>query len=222
MVLATEPTPKIGPVLEKAAWETTSIFDGCRSKLVSDKSFDRVLDDRRTVRTFSSASLENVLGFVQRVFEPHYTGRGTFSGRKRKLIVSAGALHPIDIIIASGASVGDPILFCDKSQKFLTLVVSNQCELAIAVEEVQKIVPTAIGHMLLFVGDLRRVASAYDSPESLLWRDGGAAIQACSMAAGAYGLTCCPLGHTGQSILNSVRVPHSDIVAIGLVIIGKE
>jgi len=138
------------------------------------------------------------------------------------MIVSAGALHPIDIIIVSGVGVSDPIIFCDKSQKFLTLALSNRCELAIAVNEVEKIVPTAVGHLLLFVGDLRSVASAYSEPESLLWRDGGAAIQACSMAAEAYGLTCCPLGHTGQSILNALRAPHSNIVAIGLVVLGKK
>lgn len=216
-----EPKPKSNFVSKKSAWEATSIVRRFDSIISSKKSFDEVFQNRRTTRTFCSESLELALDFVQHVFKPHHTGKRTLSNRQRKAMVSGGALHPIDIIVVSGNGVNEPILFCDQTQEFLTLPIENQFSFNAAVSEARKIVPTANGHMLLFVGDLHRVASAYDAPESLLWRDGGAAIQTCSMAAHAYDLSCCPLGHTGQAILKELRTPHSDMIAIGLVIIGS-
>ena len=220
LVPPTEPRPKEGSILNKPAWEATSVFDDARTILTSSKSFDNVLDNRRTTRAFRPAGLPRIFDFIQRVFEPHHSGSGKLSGRKRKVAISAGALHPIDVIVVSGTGVREPILYCDQSQRFMTLPLVNQIEFAAAVGEAENIVPSAIGHMLLFVGDLRRVSSAYEAPESLLWRDGGAALQTCSMAAEAYEFACCPLGLTGQAIVKAVITPHRDMIAIGLVVIG--
>ena len=90
-----------------------------------------------------------------------------------------------------------------------------------AIRDAKCIVPSAEGHMLLFVGDKRRVFKAYEAAESLLWRDGGAAIQACSMAACAYGYAFCPLGYTGAAALSALGPPHKEFVALGLAVFGR-
>lgn len=221
MELPIEPKPKEEPILDKSAWKATSVFTDSRTTLSSYKSFDDVLDNRRTTRSFQPARLGLVLDLIQRVFEPHHFGSGTLSGRKRKVAISAGALHPIDIVVVSGTDVSEPLLFCDRSRRFMTLPLANQSEFAAAVNEAGKVVPSANGHILLFVGDLRLVSSAYEDPESLLWRDGGAVLQTCSMAAEAYDLACCPIGLTGHAILKALGAPHSDMVAIGLIVIGR-
>lgn len=136
-------------------------------------------------------------------------------------MISAGALHPIDVLIACGPDVDEPILYSDRHRKFFTVPVLKPAGFRNAVDEASKILPHASGHLILFAGDRRRVSNSYKSPETLLWRDGGAAAQACSMAAFATDYGYCPMGYTGSAILSAIGPPHRDFVALGLGLFGR-
>lgn len=218
-----EPSPKtnFSRIGEKSDWKATSVLKDVRLTLTCSKPFDKVLEDRRTRRVFSPVDLRETRAFIQHVFVPRQIGRGRLAGLSRKTIISAGALHPLEVIITDGKEVDEPLLFSDKTKRFLTLAVLNKSKFDEAIADAKCIVPSAEGHMLLFVGDKRRVAKVYEAPESLLWRDGGAAMQACSMAACAYDYAFCPLGYTGTAVLNALGPPHKEFVATGLAVFGR-
>lgn len=223
MGLPSEPSPKsnIERVDEKAAWGATSVLKDVRVTFASEMSFDEVLEDRRTRRVISEVTLEETMGFIKHVFAPRQLGKERLAGRKRKTMISAGALHPIDVVIVSGPDVDEPIVFSDQRQKFLTIPILDQTGFNAALEEARQIVPSATGHLLLFAGDGRRVEQSYGSPYTLLFRDGGAAAQVCSMAAFAYGYGYCPLGYAGSAMLSAIGPPHCDFLALGLSVFGR-
>ena len=196
------------------------MMEGTASEWRAKKSFDEVMELRRSPSVIAEVSLECTLGFVRHVFRTREVGEGENYGLARKPSISAGALHPIDALVVAGPDVHEPILLTDHSGKCVTLSVKCPDTLANAIADCREILPTARGHLLLFAGDRRRVAEKYRPAESLLWRDAGAALQTCAMAAFAYGFAFCPLGDTGSSILNQLDPPHEDFLALALGVFG--
>lgn len=218
-----EPEPKsnVEAIGKKPDWRANAVLKDVRFEFSSKKTFDDVFENRRTCRTISEVSLCETRAFVSHVFAPRHIGKGRLEGLMRKTMASAGALHPIDVLIVDGPDVDDPILFSDRHKKFLTVPILQESGFRSAVVEAASILPNASGHLVLFVGDKRRVSKAYKAPETLLWRDGGAATQACSMAAFALDYGFCPIGHSGTAILSAIGPPHRDFVALGLGLFGR-
>ena len=205
----------------KAGWATTGVMEKSVVQWRTEKSFDEVMELRRSPSVMGEVSLDCTLGFVRHVFHTREVGRLENFGLARKPPISAGALHPIDVLVVAGPEVQEPILFADRNGKCLTLPVKCPHILANAVADCREILPTARGHLLLFTGDKRRVAAKYRPAESLLWRDAGAALQTCAMAAFAYGFAFCPLGDTGRAILDQLNPPHEEYVALALGVFGQ-
>lgn len=223
MGLHTEPKPTSGvaQAAGKSSWKATSVLNDVHDPISSNLTFDEVLEGRRTRRKFSEVRLRDTCSFIEHLFSSRFVEFSSEEGRVRKVFISSGALHPIDVIIVSGPNVEEPILFHDRKRKFVTLPVHDQLSFFEAVEEALKIQPTAEGHLLLLAGDKRRLSASYTNSESLLWRDAGAVLQACSIAAYAYGYGFCPLGYTGSATLQAIGPPHEDYVAVGLALFGR-
>ena len=205
----------------KAGWATTGMVENRVSEWHADKSFDEVMELRRSPSVIGEVSLECTLGFVKQVFRTREVGQGENFGLARKPSISAGALHPIDALVVAGPEVQEPILFSDQYDRYLTLSVECPDTLANAIADCREILPSARGHLLLFAGDRRRVTEKYRPAETLLWRDAGAVLQTCAMAAFAYGFAFCPLGDTGRAILNQLDPPHEEFVALALGVFGQ-
>ncbi len=223
MVSNIDPIPKAGcgVATEKDRWPAVSVLDCVGGEPKSELSFDQVQFERRSSRAFFSASLEDTCGVIRRVFGVQMTGTGSQANRVRKSVVSAGALHPIDVVIAAGPGVTEPIVFDDQANKFLCLPVRDGDALKKATSRAYSVLPESDGHLLVFVGDLSRVSAHYSNPVSLLWRDAGAALQACSMASFAYGYNFCPLGVLGADVLSAIASVPPEREALGMAIIGK-
>ncbi len=224
MVSATDepnPKPNVTKMEQKKDWQATSILKDVRLKFNSSKAFDEVFEERRTRRVMSDVPLRETRAFIKHVFSPRQLGKGALKGRTRKTMISAGALHPIDIVIVAGPDVYEPIIFSDRYKKFLTIPILDPDGLKSAIENAENIQPLANGHLFLFAGDKNRISKLYDNPESLMWRDSGAASQACSSAAYAYGYAYCPLGINGTDILNSIGPPRTSFVALGMGVFGR-
>lgn len=223
MTTHTEPEPKsnVTRLIERSSWEATSLLNDVRVKFPSDMQFDEVLSQRRTRRVFEPVTLRETRGFIKHLFTPQKVGRNKRQGRFLKSFISSGALHPIDVLIVSGPDIESPVLFLDERSKFVTVSVLNPDALKHANSEAQAIQPTANGHLILLAGDRRIVSNHYSSSESLLWRDAGAALQTCSMAATAYGYAFCPLGPTGRNVLTAIGPPHGDFIALGMAVFGR-
>jgi hypothetical protein len=139
----------------------------------------------------------------------------------RKAAISAGALHPVDALLISGPNVDGPIVYDDESDSFLTLSVEDDLGLGAWIASASNVVPSARGHLLLLVGDASLVSSIYENAHSLLWRDGGAALQTLSMTAMSRGLAFCPLGLLGDDALRAIAGDRRNAIAIGTAIIGR-
>ena len=205
----------------KAAWAATGVTENSITEWRTDMSFDEVLESRRSPSAISAVKLDRTLGFVAHVFRTQEIGHSENSGLARKPSISAGALHPTDVLVIAGPEITEPILYSDRFDKFLTLPVENSETFEQAVEDCREIHPAARGHLLLFAGDMRRVAQKYRPAESLLWRDAGAVLQTCAMAAFAYGFAFCPLGDTGRAILDQLDPPHEDYLALAVGVFGR-
>ena len=199
----------------KAGWAATGVMEQPATVWRARKSFDEVIELRRSPSVIEEGKLEYALGFVGLLFRTWEAGQGQNFGLARKPAISAGALHPIDVLVAAGPGVQEPMVYSDRDSRWLTLPVKCPDAFAEAVGDCREILPKARGHLLLFAGDRRRVAAKYRPPESLLWRDAGAALQTCAMAAFAYGFAFCPLGDTGKAILDQLNPPHDEFVALG-------
>ncbi|MFN4185730.1 MAG: hypothetical protein ACK4M6_13180 [Hyphomonas sp.] len=223
MAIPIEPTPKqnVRSMVERAAWATTSVLPDVRVAFSTERPFEQILQERRTRRVFDPVPLREVRGFVQHLFALQYEGHGRQAGRARKAFLSAGALHPIDVIILAGPEVDEPILFDDRRSKFGTLPILDVIGFNEAVSAANAVQSTARGHLLLFAGDSRLVAANYHESQSLLWRDAGAALQACAIGAQAYGYAFCPLGTTGREALRALGPPHREYIALALAVLGR-
>lgn len=223
MVSNIDPNPKAvcGVANKKRRWAAVSVLDCVGGDPKSDLSFDQVQFDRRSNRSFDSVSLEDTCGVIKRVFGIQMEGAGAQANRVRKSIISAGALHPIDVVIVAGPEVEEPIVFDDLSNKFFGLPVLDGSALKKAISRAYSILPETNGHLLVFVGDVTRVSAHYSNPISLLWRDAGAALQACSMASFAYGYAFCPLGALGEDVLSAIACVPPGRAALGMAIIGR-
>ena len=216
-----EPKSKIIVIGEKADWQATSVLKDVRLDFSSGKSFDEVFENRRSRRTLIGVTAREARAFIAHVFAPRQMGTGRLAGLTRKTMISAGALHPIDVLIVSGPEIIEPVLFSDRHKKFLTIPILDENGFRAAIDDAANILPNASGHLILFAGDVRRVSKMYKSPHSLLWRDGGAAAQACSMAAFATDYGFCPLGLSGSAILSAIGPPHREFIALGLGLFGR-
>lgn len=221
MGIPIEPSPRESEAIHpKDEWPVTSIIDVAPAQLDSSAKFSDVILGRRTNRECVPMDLRDMLAFVQMAMRPHQAGTGQNSGRLRKFSVSAGALHPIEVLVVSGPNVSEPIIYLDARNSFGTVPVRSAGLFESELDDLSKILPRS-GHHLLFIANQRHVSQAYERPVSLLWRDAGAVLQTFSLLAAASDCSFIPLGVTGTAILDALGAPHADYLAVGTALIGK-
>ncbi|THK35610.1 hypothetical protein EHS39_23545 [Ensifer sp. MPMI2T] len=165
--------------------------------------------------------IEAVAQVVRKTLLADFAGVGSNHGRKLKAVVSAGALHPIQSVIVSGAC--DPVIYDDDSDQFFSVQVRDDVRLQAFVENCRTVLPDAGGCWVALIADCRDLSSLYTDHQSLLWRDAGAVIQMMALVAEAHGLAFCPLGILGTEIVEALLTNHHHhhAVAVGVMAIGK-
>lgn len=208
-------------VQTKDRWSITSTIRAQPLYLNQSLGFAEVVSGRRTIRTCSPMELGDVLAVVRYAMHSQQVGEGENLGRLRKASMSAGALHPIEVLIVAGPGVTEPILYCDGGDIFGTVQFLAPEIATTELGNLAAIVPQASGHFLLFVANVRHTGQAYENPLSLLWRDAGTVLQTFSLLAAATDCSFVPLGSTGGALLETLDTPHADYVAVGTAIIGR-
>jgi hypothetical protein len=198
----------------------TSIYDSLACSQWPAKSFRDVALSRRTMRVAGPMALSDLMTLVRFVAARREIGIAENSGRSRKITVSAGALHPIDVLIVAGPGVSEPIVYSDADDLFGSVPLINDHDFSSEIEKLENMLPHAKGHLLLFTGDLDMVDRAYENPASLLWRDAGAVLQSLAFAATALDLAFVPLGSLGTGVLRNLRCPSAAFLAVATAFIG--
>ena len=138
--------------------------------------------------------------------------------RSRRPSPSAGAIHPIDVLLVHGTS--RVFRYAPLTHQLEILRVSDPAALRSFVRDCHQILPEALGTAIVLVGDMNRVATLYERPESLLWRDGGVLLQTLALVATAYRLAFCPLGVLGNAVVDALTLPEQ-VAAVGVALIGR-
>ncbi len=184
-----------------------------------DVGFDEVLLERRSRRKIKAAATSVVASVIREIFATRLEGKGNATGRKRKVILSAGALHPIRCVFFRSGE--DVMLFDDENARFLKLVPTDQEAINRFVQECRDVLPEADGHWILLIADAALVSGVYENAPSLAWRDAGAALQGLAMVSEAAGLAFCPLGLLGQQAAEALLDPSTAVLGVGVAAIGR-
>lgn len=180
--------------------------------------FGAVFEARRSRRAMARATLReisNAIGFATR---PREMLEADILGRARRPSPSAGALHPIDILLVCRAS--RVFRYAPLTHELENLRVADRTSVHAFLEDCRLLVPDAPVSALVLVGDVARVASVYEQPLSLLWRDAGVLLQTLALVTTAYRLAFCPLGILGTPVVEALRLP-ARAVGVGAALIGR-
>jgi Nitroreductase family len=116
---------------------------------------------------------------------------------------SAGGLQAIDLIVQQKVGSGFLMFhYNSRAHALGQLRVKGSC--AALWNAAQTILAAPEGSIIWFSADMEVMRARYRWGESLLWRDAGALLAYCSLAAEALGLASCPLGLTGEPMLSDV------------------
>lgn len=180
-----------------------------------EKTFSNVLEQRRSIRTISPAPLELIVGALLFALIPRHRKEGDPLRRSRGLVLSAGALHPITVLVFDRHAVfrlNTDLCMLEK----LTFPAQESTAWA---AKCQSVLPAANGTFLILIADMARPRTAYENCESLVWRDAGAMLQTLGLVSELFELGFCPLGILGNEIVTAL--PSSgQLLAVGAAAIG--
>lgn len=206
--------------MQELAWPLGHRWDRWTAAPRPRRGFHEVLVQRRSERMLGRVPLREVLDVVaaativqaERVADP--------LGRTRRPAPSAGALHPVSVVIVR---IGYPdILFRvePRSGALHALRARDTDAMASAVSSLREVVPASHPTFLVLLGDLGLVRAAYANPGSLLWRDAGALLATLHLCASAAGLGFCALGPLGTGFASALFPGRADVVGCGTAAIG--
>ena len=145
--------------------------------------------------------MRQVLNAIAYATQPRQVLSGDPFARSRRLSLSAGAIHPVGILLTQGSRV---FHYDAHAHELDILRVQQPPFLASFAEDCGQILPTASGTGIVLVGDVARIRALYERPLSLLWRDAGALLQTLALVASSYSLAFCPLGILGTAVLDAI------------------
>ena len=216
----TEPRPRHAPdqMVRPICWPVSRTVNCGGIVPPPDQSFVATLEARRSQRFMTQASLRELVNAVAFGTQPRETMEGDSFSRSRRPSPSAGALHPVDVLLVRGAS--RVFRYVPLGHRLQLLHASHPEHLKVFAGDCHDILPKASGTAIVLVGDMARVAAIYHRPESLLWRDSGALLQTLALVAAAYRLAFCPLGILGLRVVHAIGLSTS-VSALGAALIGR-
>jgi hypothetical protein len=213
------PRDRKDPDFQDLQWPVSHTWQCGDSVPPGPASFASVVESRRSQRSTIRSPLREIVNAIAYASRPRYIKDGDAIGRTRRLSPSAGALHPIDILIVHRRS-GRVFRYVATRIVLERLHVMNPDQIARFIEDCREMVPESSADMLVFIGDVDRVAAVYDRPASLLWRDAGVLLQTLALTATAYRLGFCPLGIQGQPVVSALALPPR-AVGVGAALMGR-
>lgn len=215
MIRIDDPQPLGDGPCSDYAWpvESSARFESFKAPI--QRPFVDVFEQRRSTRELESAPVDLVVGALLYALIPRFLQESEALRRSRRPTLSAGALHPISVLLFDDSRV-----YRVNAENSLLETLTFPKEICnIWTAKCRVILPNANGMFLALVADLARPRSAYTNCETLVWRDAGALLQTLALVAELFGLGFCPLGILGGEITSSL--PSSDqLLAVGAAAIG--
>jgi nitroreductase len=211
-----DPVPiKDGPFCDYG-WPISRVIPFGPGSAPRERSFLDVFESRRSGRALISAPLEELVDALRLALVPRFWKEGDPLGRSRRPALSAGALHPISVLLFADATV-----YRVNAGQSVLEELNVSAELRTSwISKCKNVLPAAKGEFISLIADMARPMAAYDKSESLVWRDAGALLQTLALAAESYGLGFCPLGILGGEVI--AALPKADqLISVGAAAIGR-
>jgi len=185
-------------------------------------SFWDVISSRRSMRTFHQLSLDEiskVLWLSAKVQDISVQDNGYILTRRPS--ASAGARHPVDIILLSPAL--DNFKSCYYYNPFdhtLNKLILPDLIIKHFLNHVNSIFQVGDGTVLWFIAHSLRTEVKYDNSQSLIWRDAGALIHSVQLACTGCNINSCPVGSLGEPFISQMFSGNENIFGVGGIVIG--
>lgn len=166
--------------------------------------FFEVINKRKSERVFTKLTLEmlgSLLWHSAKAKKVFIAETGNILSHRAS--ASAGAIHPIDILISLPVTMESRLLYYYNPflHKLASLNV-NRVELDNFFKNINNCLSIENGLLIWFVADCSRTAVKYKNSESLIWRDAGALIMTVQLVATALNLNSCAVGTLGEPFLS--------------------
>ena len=183
--------------------------------------FASVIAARNSSRHIRRSSLREIANFLAFACAVRSTW-GIDSARSSRPAHSAGALHPVEVLLVAGAR-RDRVFKIDPSLNALqSLHIRWTPPLKSLDAKLAAMLPHARCDYLVLLADPAVTDSHYSDPQSLIWRDAGALMQTLHFCATAYRLAFCPAGITGAELAAAIFGAGSRLIGVGVTVIGRQ
>lgn len=181
-----DPSPRLTPSIPKEfQWPTTQRYKCPTISLPRRQSFLQVVENRRSIRNFGKISIRELANYIAFSVSPRLVGIGPRENQSLRLSLSAGALHPVDVVLVPRGA-RRIMRYNPKENQLDSLKIVNGDYLCRFLKKSAEVLPDTQGSFIVLVGDLRKVSNLYENPSSLLWRDAGALLQTLALTAEAF------------------------------------
>jgi len=194
----------------------------CRDITPLPIRFDKVSKMRKSVRTFKQITIQqisDVLWYAAKV-------KSTFQQENGYVLThrgtpSAGARHPIDIMISNPTLLDhDFLYYYNPFEHSLNQLANSYGDIPAFLGHINEIVNITDATVIWFVAHAGRTNTKYEHAESLIWRDAGALINNIQMVCTAIGLNSCPIGSLGEPYISNFFNNQAGVFGAGGLLIG--
>jgi hypothetical protein len=214
-----DPLPRHDPIpAQPFAWPVTAKINCAPIIDPPDQRFTEVLERRRCERHIDRAPLGDIVNVLAFTMRPRFSNDDEF-GRTKRPAMSAGALHPISVLIIPNLDDQRVLHYNPREHCLESLQADSNC-VKQSVDRCRVVLPEADGTYLVFAADTTITGAVYECPESLIWRDAGALLQTIAMVSTAFQLVFCPLGLLGSEIAAMLGDP-CHIISAGVAVVGQ-
>ncbi|MGV8131396.1 MAG: nitroreductase family protein [Candidatus Pacearchaeota archaeon] len=192
-------------------------------KEVSKASFISILKGRRTKYDFDHCSLQdisNILWHSAKVKMVSISPEGNILTSRPS--PSAGAIHPIDILVSIPNKLNQRLLYYYNPFKHELGQLDINCKvLTNFLNHINNNVPLMKRALFWFIGHKNRTNAKYYNSESLIWRDAGALLMTCQLTATWLKLNSVPIGTLAKPFISQLLLEHKEIISAGGLVFGK-
>lgn len=132
---------------------------------------------------------------------------------------AAGAIHSVHTLVQREND--ENWMYYDAQAHQLVSLPGTAAAANAARSAADELVPAANASLIALVAEPNKAAAKYKSPESLIWRDAGVLLGYFSICAEALNLSFCPLGITGQPMLDRELDEQGRLCGVGMALLGR-
>lgn len=132
---------------------------------------------------------------------------------------SAGAIQSVHILVQR--EIDEDWMYYDARAHQLVSLPGSAIVANAARNAANELVPSANASLIALVAEPDKAAAKYENPGSLIWRDAGVLLGYFSICAEALALSFCPLGITGQPMLDRDLDKQGRLCGVGMALLGR-